>query len=241
MVAVSLKNAFDGKDADFVNKEGHDATGRYVPYFARSGDKIVLDPLKDYDKAGPGDYYQIPKSTGKDLLTEPYLYPINGKDVLMTSVMLPILDAGKFLGVTGVDTALDGLSADLSKIKPLDVGYVALFSSQGAVVSHPDPKSLGKALKESGLDAANYQKVIDNPGQVIETLEQDGTVDLSVAHPVQVVAGTNWYVVVSVPKAAVFAKLTQLAWISAALILFGVVFLFFSSSSFDRRSSWMNL
>ncbi|MBB4065311.1 methyl-accepting chemotaxis protein [Gellertiella hungarica] len=216
-------NAFDGKDADFVNKEGHDATGRYIPYFARSGSDIVHEPLKDYDKPGPGDYYQIPKSTGKDLLTEPYIYPINGQDVLMTSVMVPLKIDGKFVGVAGVDSSLSVLADDLSKIKPLDAGYVALFSEKGAVVSHPDKKSLGKGLKESGLDAVGFQKVIDNPGEAFETTEADGSTNISIAMPVHVIEGIKWYTVVSVPKAAVFAKLTSLAWLCAGLIVFGAV------------------
>jgi hypothetical protein len=53
-------NAFDGKDKDFVGKEGHDATGRYVPYWVRSGDKIQHTPLTDYTVSGAGDYYQLP-------------------------------------------------------------------------------------------------------------------------------------------------------------------------------------
>ena len=216
-------NAFDGKDSEFVNKEGHDASGRYVPYFARSGSDIVHEPLKDYDTPGPGDYYQVPKSTGKDLLTEPYVYPINGQDVLMTSVMVPLQIEGKFVGVAGVDTSLSGLATDLGKLRPLDAGYVALFSEKGAVVSHPDEKSLGKALADSGLDAEDFQKVLASPGQAFETLEADGSVNLSVAMPVHVIPGTNWYTVVSVPKAAVFAKLTSLAWICAGLIVAGAV------------------
>ncbi len=216
-------NAFDGKDADYVGKEGHDATGRYIPYFARSGDKIVHEALVDYDKPGPGDYYQIPKSTGKDLLTEPYIYPINGQDVLMTSVMAPLKLDGKFVGVVGVDTNLATLAADLDKIRPLDAGFVALVSQQGAIVSHPDKKSLGKALKDSGLDVAGLQQVIDHPGQAFETLEGDGTVDLTVAMPVQVIEGSQWYTIVSVPKSAVFAKLTSLAWLCGLLIVAGAV------------------
>ncbi|WP_193393619.1 cache domain-containing protein, partial [Rhizobium ecuadorense] len=53
-------NAFDGKDKDFVGKEGHDTTGRYVPYWVRSGDKIQHTPLVDYGVSGAGDYYQLP-------------------------------------------------------------------------------------------------------------------------------------------------------------------------------------
>ncbi len=216
-------NAFDGKDAEFVGKEGHDATGRYIPYFARSGDTIVHEPLKDYDTPGAGDYYQVPKSTGKDMLTEPYGYPINGKNVLMTSVMVPLTIQGKFVGVAGVDTSLSILAEDLGKIKPLDAGYVALFSEQGAVVSHPVQASLGKALKDSGLDVAGFQQVLANPGQPFETLEADGSVNLSVAMPVHVIEGSQWYAVVSVPKAAVFAKLTRLAWICGTLIVLGAL------------------
>ena len=228
-------NAFDGKDADFVNKPGHDATGRYVPYFARSGTEIVLDPLKDYDKPGAGDYYLVPKSTGKDLLTEPYIYPINGKDVLMTSVMLPMTIDGKFVGVAGVDSGLSILSEDLSKIKPLDAGYVALFSEQGAVVSHPDAKSLGKPLADSGLDAAGFKQVIAHPGEAFETVEADGSKNLSVAMPVHVIEGSNWYAVVSVPKAAVFAKLTSLAWTCAILIVIGAAVMILVGAVLARR------
>lgn len=214
-------NAFDGKDAEFVGKEGHDATGRYIPYFARSGDKIVHEALVDYDKPGAGDYYLIPKSTGKDLLTEPYIYPINGVDVLMTSVMAPLKKDGQFVGVVGVDTNLATLAADLDSIRPLDAGYVALVSQQGAIVSHPDKKSLGKALKDSGLDVAGLQQVIDNPGKPFETVQGDGTVDITVAMPVRVIEGSQWYTIVSVPKSAVFAKLTSLAWLCGVLIVAG--------------------
>ena len=71
-------NAFDGRDADFASAIGHDATGRYVPYWNRGGTNgsATVEPLADYDKPGPGDYYQLPKSTGGNVLVEPYPYQI---------------------------------------------------------------------------------------------------------------------------------------------------------------------
>ena len=51
----------------------------------------AVEPLIDYDKDGPGDYYQVPKKTGKDFLTEPYTYNVGGKDTLMTSFMVPLM------------------------------------------------------------------------------------------------------------------------------------------------------
>ena len=55
-------NAFDGMDSGYQNDEGHDATGRFIPYWNRNeaGD-IVVEALVDYEKEGDGDYYQIPK------------------------------------------------------------------------------------------------------------------------------------------------------------------------------------
>ena len=51
-------NAFDGVDRDFVNKTGHDATGRFIPYWSKGQTgNIALEPLVDYDTPGAGDYY----------------------------------------------------------------------------------------------------------------------------------------------------------------------------------------
>lgn len=65
-------NQFDGKDVDYANTEGHDLTGRFVPYVVRSNGTIIVEASRDYDKEGAGDYYLIPKNTKKPLLLEPY-------------------------------------------------------------------------------------------------------------------------------------------------------------------------
>ncbi len=211
-------NAFDGKDADFVNKPGHDATGRYIPYVARVDGKVELMPLVDYEKPGDGDYYLVPKATGKDMLTEPYDYKVGDKVVNMTSFMTPVMIDGKFVGVVGVDSALDALSTEMAKLKPLGVGYVALLSHNGNVVSHPDKAALGKPLKDSGLDVTAWQNMIKNPEKPFEIADKDGTPYLSVAVPVPLAADATWFTVVSVPKAVVFAKVTSLAVTSIIII-----------------------
>lgn len=211
-------NAFDGKDAEYANKPGHDATGRYIPYFPRTGDGIVHEALVDYDKEGAGDYYQVPKRTGKELLTEPYTYSINGKDVLMASFMVPLTLDGRFAGVAGVDLALNALAGDMAKLKPLGDGYVALFSQNGAIVSHPDTSLLGKALKDSGLDVSAWDALMANPGKAFDLSDGKGQDNMAVAVPVNLLEGTTWYTVVSVPQATLFAHLTSLAITSIVII-----------------------
>ncbi len=211
-------NAFDGKDADYVGKPGHDATGRFVPYIARSGDKVIHEALADYDKPGPGDYYQIPKKTGLDMVTEPYVYPINGKDVLMTSIMVPLKKDGAFTGVVGVDMALGELSTELGKLKPFGTGFVSLISKDGSIISHPDSNVLGKVLKDTPLQGEGWGQLLASTGHAFALKHTDGTEHLAVAVPVNLLPDTVWYVVVSVPEATVFAGLSQLAMISIAVI-----------------------
>nr|WP_298101022.1 methyl-accepting chemotaxis protein [uncultured Shinella sp.] len=211
-------DAFDGKDAEYKDKPGHDSTGRYVPYVIRKDGKAAIEPLIDYDKDGPGDYYQVPKKTGQDFLTEPYTYNVGGKDTLMTSFMVPLMFDGTFKAVSGVDVALDVLAVEMSKLKPLGEGYVALFSQGGSIVSHPDTALLGKSLKDSGLDVAAWQALIDNPGKAFEMTDAAGVASMAVAVPVPLQPGTTWYTIVSVPKSVLFASLSTLAITSIVVI-----------------------
>jgi methyl-accepting chemotaxis protein len=60
--------ACDGKDRNFVDERGHDATGRFIPYWTRDdAGNAVLEALKDYDvqtPTGPGTNYRVPRHTG---------------------------------------------------------------------------------------------------------------------------------------------------------------------------------
>lgn len=131
-------NAFDNNDRVNQKKTAYDdVTGRFLPYVVRTGDKINVEPLADYDKEGAGDYYLIPKKTKQSLLKDPYLYQINGKDTLMTSIVLPILDSTgqQFLGIVGVDLSLDTLQKLASQTK-VEAGYITIVSSVGSYIAH---------------------------------------------------------------------------------------------------------
>ncbi len=147
-------NAFDGKDADFANTEAHDSTGRLIPYWVRDSKGAISQvALVDYEKEGAGEYYLCPKRTGKECILNPYLYEIDGKNVLLTSVMVPILNNGTFYGAVGVDTALTSLQTMAEKINLYDgTAEFILVSNDGTVVAagkHPD--SIGKPLGELGV------------------------------------------------------------------------------------------
>ena len=82
-------NAFDNRDAEYVDKPGHDATGRFVTYWQQSSGKPEMEVLTDYDKPGPGDYYLLPKQSGKEVVIDPYEYEVGGKKILMATMSAP--------------------------------------------------------------------------------------------------------------------------------------------------------
>lgn len=147
-------NALDGRDAEYVNKPGSDSTGRFIPYWSKHNGAVHLEPLVNYETQGAGDYYLIPKESKRETIIEPYAYPIAGKDVLVTSVVVPLIVNGNFVGVVGINIALDTIQKVVSEINPSEAGYASLISNQGEYVAHNDFLQIGKAIEDSQVKEA---------------------------------------------------------------------------------------
>jgi methyl-accepting chemotaxis protein len=143
-------NTFDGLDAEFAGTSGHDATGRFIPYWYRDGDKLSLEPLKDYETAGIGDYYLLAKKSQRPVILEPYKYPVGGVEKLLTSLVIPLLEDGHFVGVVGVDLLVSTLQDQVAQLHAF-TGTAALFGQQGTVIAHPDAQRLGRNLKDTEI------------------------------------------------------------------------------------------
>ena len=131
-------DAFDGKDAEYINASGHDTTGRFVPYCNKIKGRVTVAPLLNYDSS---DYYQLPKARGEDVLTEPYFY----EGIFIVSHVSPIFKNGRFVGIGGVDVPLEYMDEVVSKVKAFDTGYAFMVSNTGVLLSHPTRKDwIGK-------------------------------------------------------------------------------------------------
>ena len=221
-------NAFDGKDADYANRTdlGADASGRFIPYWHYDGNKVVIEPLVDYDKEGAGDYYLLPKKTGKPVLIDPYVYAVSGVPTLMTSLVTPMIVNGKFVGISGVDIGLKNFQTELAKVRPFDVGFLKLYSSSGTYIALPDTTRIGKAATPAELPATarkalmaggSFQYVENGIGHFLEPVWVGG-VDVP------------WVLEVTVPIATLLQgsvaarnQSLMIGFVSLAL-MFGVMF-----------------
>ena len=217
-------NAFDARDGEFAGGAESDRSGRYLPQFSRDANALTQAVLVDYDKPGPGDYYQRPKASGQNALLEPYSYNFGGKDVLLTTVAAPIVIDGQFRGVAGVDIALADLQSQVQATRLYDSGYATLLSHEAMVVGDRDAAQVGKPLDAaSGLSATQLAAVREatRAGKSL-TLEffdpRLGTEVARIQVPVQLPGlDTPWAFVAHLPQAEVLRDIRALQWLAAAL------------------------
>ena len=200
-------DALDGKDAEYAGKKPeYDDSGRYMPYFTRGADgKVGVEPIVFTTVPGANDWYDVPKNTGKRFLTEPYSYPINGKDELIASLVAPIIVDGKFKGATTGDMMVSKLSAILAGMKPIEGGVLTLVSNGGLYASHPQAARNGK--KADDIPAAGLDSI--RQGKPYEFLDAEGRVHLLQPlrpHPDM----APWAVQLSFPQAVATASAREL-------------------------------
>ena len=199
-------NALDGKDAEFAGQAPlYDASGRFMPYWTRgAGGKMQAEPIVFDPKPGANDWYDVPKRSGKPVFTEPYLYPVDGKSVLMASLVAPIMIDG-FQGAASADFMLTRLTTILAGLKVIEGGQLALISNGGLYASHPLPARLGKPADD--VPAAGLDKV--RQGQPYEYEDGNGIIHLLqplLIHP----DIAPWSVELSFPKSVATAPAREL-------------------------------
>ncbi|MDR0648935.1 MAG: response regulator [Synergistaceae bacterium] len=153
-------NALDGKDSEYAGvAPAYDETGRYAPYWNKFGDIIAVEPLYDIDIA---DWYIVPKNTMREYVTDPYPYHIQGRPVMLASMIFPIIVDGEFIGIMSSDFVLDKLQEMVSKVDPHGQdGLAKILSNAGVIVAAPDKAHLGEDLAES----LAYEMLTLDPGK----------------------------------------------------------------------------
>ena len=216
--------AFDGRDAELAGTATSDATGRYIPYWYRDDGKVTFAPLTDYEELGTGDYYQLPVRTGREKITEPYEYEVNGTTLTITSLAVPIVRSGGPVGVAGVDLALGTVQERVGAVRVYGTGSATLLSTAGMVVAGPrDATVMKPASRELQAMAARAAR-----GTTSTVVGSAGGDVLRVATPVRLGAQDTWTLVVDVPRSAVMAdarRLRDRIVVSALLSLVGAAVL----------------
>ncbi|MCO5396721.1 methyl-accepting chemotaxis protein [Ralstonia sp. 21MJYT02-11] len=224
MWTVWESNAFDGRDVEFVHTAGTDGTGRFIPTWARYTGSVALEPAVYYDASTEeGDWYREPQRTGHDVITEPKTYALHGKNILLSSVEVPMYEKGKFLGVTGVDIDFEKIQSELARVHPFGTGFLSLVSQDGKAIADGHVGG-AKASIGTGFDVEQLAAVRAGKRLITETTLDSGQKAIRILVPVPVPqTGSSWSLVVTVPEREVLAGVVKQRLMAAALGVLSVV------------------
>jgi len=181
------RDRFDGNAYAYENLEGHDKSGRFIPYwFSDSLGNLSLHPQthyeslqKDVNGVRLGEYYLAPRERSEECIIDPFVKKIHGEEQWCTSLVSPIIVDGEFYGVAGVDLTLDSIQslAEMASKGLYDGSVQILFiSNNGTVVADSKDRDhiglkMGQCYPDSWDLESQYmystRPIIDNKNGII--------------------------------------------------------------------------
>ncbi len=168
-------NAFDRNDDLFVNLEGHDQTGRFIPFFYRnSDDEIVLGPLKYLNNPDVNQFYEKTKKTHQTEIIEPYIYNTEDGNQYVFAITSPIMYKYTFYGIVGICFHVDYFQALLkNKTFVIDNANISIISNSGIYfASRKNEQLIGQQLSKL-YDNGNEQESIIRNGEKYHKIKGD--------------------------------------------------------------------
>ncbi|ROL87050.1 chemotaxis protein [Pseudomonas chlororaphis] len=208
-------NALDGKDELFSGQSelGSNDKGRFALYWSQpTPGKLTSMALPESDMSdtttGPSGqpanaWFTCPRNTLKPCVIEPYFYVIDGQNVLMTSIVFPLLVNGKVIASLSVDINLNSLqSVSQQASKALYDGQttVSIISPVGLLAGYSaDASKLSQRLDQ--LDQANGTELIRLLSASTQTQSLHNDNALKVLAPFTPIPdGKPWGVLLQVPE-----------------------------------------
>ncbi len=216
-------NAFDNDDEEYVNQKGHDATGRFMPYWRRSfTGGTVVEPAVNYEVAGKSNYYLIPKKKLQEAIVGPFIYNIESEDVQVIALSSPIVSDKKFFGVVAVDITINWIQQMIEADYSYDGEmHITVISNNGTIVADSHRSELvGKFIREVHTNWDIEMQLIQGGETYIGDSRRLNKIEVLV--PVHIGdTETPWSVKISVPKNVAEKDTVLQMWIfiSIAIIL----------------------
>ena len=160
---------------------------------------------------------------GHTTMTEPYEDVATGKMVLTVST--PVYNfAGKVIGVTGMDISLDNIINTVSQYKIGESGYVALLSSEGMFIYHPNQNLINTYITDLDVSQVIIDAVI-NSQEVFTKYKVDGEPKFGY---VANVGNTGYTVMSNISSSEYYQSIFLIGAGLIAVFVVGIVIIFIS-------------
>ncbi|MCB2194226.1 MAG: GAF domain-containing protein [Bacteroidetes bacterium] len=227
--------AMDNLDHLYKNKKGSSVIGNFGHLYYKDNGVIKFDESIESNAVSvySGDYYQLPKTTRKEVVLDPYYYSYTKNttdEIHETSIIVPIINNNQFLGVVGADIQLSQFQEIINNVKPFENSIAFLMANNGTYVANPNPEWIGKTVEEVFPEEASDHEVMEHitAGEFLSyTIPGlSGDMYYVVYAPIEIGnTGTPWSIGIAVPIDQVMSKARRNFRISILVGIIGLLIL----------------
>lgn len=216
-------NGLDGKDSEFANDAARQSNeaGRFATYWSRAAGSSLNTIMVEEDLTKTtlsvsgtpyNSWYTCPRDNKRTCLLDPYADTVGNKEMLMTTISVPLIVDGKAIGVVGVDIALDALqAAAVESQRNLfnNAGHMLIVSGSGVLgADSSDATKVGKKINDTL--GANGQDVLQLLASGTPKIIEQGDL-IRAVYPVDPIGNARaWGVVIDLPKQVLLADSVKL-------------------------------
>jgi len=150
-VAVWTSWEFSAIDPNFTEENGR---VRYT-YYRKGQNLLLVEDILDVGKKNLGGIYYDLKQNPREVLTDSYFDTFdNDKDnqILMASVAIPLVNNGKYAGLTGADIDLERFHTIIDNITPFEGSYSIMISNSSQIISYKDRSLINTSALDINLE-----------------------------------------------------------------------------------------
>ncbi|MBP5949966.1 methyl-accepting chemotaxis protein [Pseudomonas sp. P42] len=216
-------DGLDGKDSEFVNDAARQSNeaGRFATYWSRAGGASLNTIMVEEDLTKTtlsvsgtpyNSWYTCPRDSKRTCLLDPYSDTVGTKEMLMTTISVPLIVDGKTIGVAGVDIALDalqGAAVESQRYLFNNAGHMLIVSGSGVLAADSsDAAKVGKKISDTlGADG---NEVLQLLGSATPKILEQGDL-IRAVYPVDPIGNSRaWGVVIDLPKQVLLADSVKL-------------------------------
>jgi methyl-accepting chemotaxis protein len=165
------RNAYDRRDAEYINDPIYNDKGRFSFAIDRTKNAITVNPaLLEFGSAA--DYYDYPKKTLKPYISAPYNYRYekSGKEYQLITISFPIIINGAFVGIAGVDLEIGNFVNTINSYRIFKTGHLILLDQSDLIMSYNVTDLIGKNL--SDIDNLSHLAAMLKSGKELSVFKE---------------------------------------------------------------------
>jgi len=205
---------FDGNGLELANTLATDSLGYFAPMVSKdsNGSFITENVIGSFTDEYYVKYMNYQRETRKSVVYEPYLMPVQGVDILVTSMESPIFYKDEFLGVCGADIPIDNIQTMIDTLKENifdNKAELSILTYEGTYVGNTENIDLiGINISEiDSIDSENEIKLIQS--NKVSSKIVDGYIYIN--YPVEFFdSDFEWQVRLKVPVSVIMQKANRM-------------------------------